>query len=46
MKNIEEVEKLEILLIKLFESHSLNQEDYNFILKYLAKVKNDFRKIS
>jgi len=41
VKTKTEVEKLEIILIKLRETQSLNCDDYNLISKYLAKVKND-----
>ena len=42
MKNITDIENLEVLLIKMFENESVNPEDYNLISKYLAKAKNDF----
>jgi len=36
-----EAQRLEITLIKLIESHAINQDDYNLIHKYLTKIKND-----
>lgn len=41
MKSQSEVERLELMLIEMIESQSLNEEDYNLIFKYLVKVKND-----
>jgi len=45
MKTKAEVEKLEIMLIKMIESQSLSQDDYNLIAKYLVKMKNDLKQV-
>lgn len=41
MNTFLEAQDLEITLIKLMENHSINQDDYNLIHKYLTKIKND-----
>ena len=41
MKNNQEAKNLEIMLIKMMETQSINEDDYNLIHKYLIKIKND-----
>jgi len=33
--------ELEVALIKMLESQSINSDDYNLIHKYLVKINND-----
>lgn len=41
MKNNQDIESLEVMLIKMIEDRMLSEDDYNLITKYLDKVKND-----
>jgi len=41
MDTVRDAQHLEVTLIKLIESHSINQDDYNLIHKYLDKIKHD-----
>ena len=43
MSTIQEARDLEITLIKLMETQSINKEDYNLIHKYLVKINNDLK---
>ena len=43
MNTIEEAQNLEITLIKLMETQSINKDDYNLIHKYLIKIHNDLK---
>jgi len=43
MRTIQEARNLEVTLIKLMETQSINQEDYNLIHKYLVKINNDLK---
>ena len=43
MSTIQEARKLEITLIKLMETQSINKDDYNLIHKYLVKINNDLK---
>ncbi len=44
MKTHNDIESLEVMLIKMIEDHMLSEDDYNLIIKYLGKVKNDLNK--
>ena len=43
MSTIQEARNLEITLIKLMETQSINKDDYNLIHKYLVKINNDLK---
>jgi len=43
MNTVEDARNLEITLIRLMESQSINQDDYNLIHKYLVKINNDLK---
>ena len=43
MSTIQEARELEITLIKLMETQSINKDDYNLIHKYLVKINNDLK---
>lgn len=45
MKTNHDIKQLEVLLIELFESQLLSEDDYNLISKYLIKVKNDLTNV-
>ena len=42
-KTKKDAQNLEVTLIKLMESQSINQDDYNLIHKYLVKINNDLK---
>lgn len=44
MKTYNDIESLEVMLIKMIENHMLSEDDYNLITKYLDKMKNDLNK--
>lgn len=44
MKSKQDIESLEVMLIKMIEDRMLSEDDYNLITKYLDKVKNDLTK--
>ena len=41
MKNNQDIESLEVMLVKMIEDRMLSEDDYNLFTKYLDKVKND-----
>ena len=41
MKNSQDIESLEVMLVKMIEDRMLSEDDYNLITKYLDKVKNE-----
>jgi len=41
MCTIQDARNLEVALIKLMESESINEDDYNLIHKYLVKINNE-----
>jgi len=43
MCSVMEARNLEVALIKLMESESINEDDYNLIHKYLVKINNDLQ---
>lgn len=43
MDKLQETKDLEITLIKLMETQSINKDDYNLIHKYLIKINNDLK---
>ena len=43
MGTLQDAQHLEITLIKLMETQSINQDDYNLIHKYLVKINNDLK---
>ena len=43
MTTEQEARNLEITLIKLMETQSINKDDYNLIHKYLIKIHNDLK---
>ena len=43
MSRIQEARNLEVMLIKLMETHSISKDDYNLIHKYLIKITNDLK---
>ena len=43
MNTVQDARNLEITLIKLMETQSINQDDYNLIHKYLIKINNDLK---
>jgi len=43
MSTVQEARNLELTLIKLMETQSINKDDYNLIHKYLVKINNDLK---
>jgi len=43
MGTAQDAKNLEITLIKLMETQSINRDDYNLIHKYLTKIHNDLK---
>ena len=43
MNTVKDARDLEITLIKLMETQSINKDDYNLIHKYLVKINNDLK---
>lgn len=43
MNKIQDARNLEVTLIKLMETQSINKDDYNLIHKYLIKINNDLK---
>ena len=43
MNTTSDARNLEVTLIKLMENHSINEDDYNLIHKYLIKINNDLK---
>ena len=43
MSTVQDARNLEVTLIKLMETQSINKEDYNLIHKYLVKINNDLK---
>ena len=43
MCTVQDARNLEVTLIKLMESQSINKDDYNLIHKYLVKINNDLK---
>lgn len=43
MSTVQDARNLEVTLIKLMESQSINKDDYNLIHKYLIKINNDLK---
>ena len=43
MNRIQDARELELTLIKLMETQSINKDDYNLIHKYLIKIDNDLK---
>jgi molybdenum cofactor biosynthesis enzyme MoaA len=43
MCTVKDARDLEVTLIKLMETQSINQDDYNLIHKYLVKINNDLK---
>ena len=41
MKNSQDIESLEVMLVKMIEDRMFSEDDYKLITKYLDKVKND-----
>ena len=44
IKNNHDIESLQVMLIKMIEDRMLSEDDYNLIMKYLDKLKNDLNK--
>lgn len=43
MNTVQDARNLEVTLIKLMETQSINKDDYNLIHKYLIKINNDLK---
>lgn len=43
MSTVQDAQHLEVTLIKLMETQSISQDDYNLIHKYLVKINNDLK---